>query len=70
MATRVDSAQRQIGAFARAKDRSGNLLHPHFRTLEQDMIQLARFDRLQGREPDLEDLYARACWATRRPARR
>lgn len=62
---RLDGAQRQIDAFAAAKDANGNLTHPFFAEVEADIAALAQLDQQMGKEPDLNDLYDRAVFANR-----
>jgi hypothetical protein len=62
---RLSTAERQIGTFAQEKDAAGNLAHPYFSELEQDMMALARLDQAQGKTIDLADLYDRAAYANR-----
>lgn len=64
-AAKISSAQRQIDVFANEKDSAGNLLHPHFATLEQEITRLARADQDAGMPLDLADLYERASYANR-----
>jgi len=52
-----------IAAFRDAKDQNGNLLHPHYADLENEMVILANGIRASGGEPDLKDLYDKAVWA-------
>lgn len=53
-----------IQKFASATDADGNLLHPHFDDVLDDMLLLARAETEAGRTPDLEALYERAVWAS------
>jgi hypothetical protein len=62
---RLTSAERQIATFAAEKDGRGNLAHPFFSELESQMMELAKFDRGQGKTPDLADLYERALYSNR-----
>jgi hypothetical protein len=53
--------QSDIEAFKSAKDDKGNLVHPHFDEIEQDMTALALVARQMGQPvPSLKDLYERA----------
>ena len=62
-AARLQGAQREIESFANEKDGEGNLAHPFFAELQDEMMGLARADQLAGRTPILKDLYDRAVWA-------
>ena len=61
----LSTAERQIETFSQEKDAAGNLAHPYFSELEQDMMALARLDQAQGKPIDLADLYDRAAYANR-----
>lgn len=56
------AAGQQIDAFADQKDDKGQPLHPYFDDVIQDMMQLAQLDKSQGKQPQIDDLYERACW--------
>lgn len=59
--SRVMSA---IDSFKDAKDASGNLLHPHFSAVEDQMTRLAVAARASGTPvPSLDELYDQAVWA-------
>ena len=64
----TNEINRQIADFANTQGADGNLLHPYFAEVEQDMAILAQLDRAQGGTPQLQDLYDRAVWA--RPSTR
>jgi len=64
-AERISIAQRQIDTFAAEKDAAGNLAHPFFPELENEIMGLAQIDRSQGKPLDLADLYDRAIYANR-----
>lgn len=53
----------EIETFAEAKDEQGQVAHPHFDEVIDDMMSLARAERAAGREPNLSDLYDKACWS-------
>jgi hypothetical protein len=61
----------KMNTFAAEKDAAGNLLHPYYVDLENEMGMLAQTEiqlaRSQGRQPnlDLADLYERAAYANR-----
>lgn len=52
-----------IQAFSEEKTDAGELAHPYFDDVFDDMVRLAAGDRAQGRTPDLKDLYERAAWS-------
>jgi hypothetical protein len=62
---RLATAKRQIDAFANEKDAEGNLKHPFFADIENDMMVQARLDMAAGKTPELSDLYDRAVYANR-----
>jgi hypothetical protein len=64
-AGREADAQRQIDAFAAAKDARGNPLYPYFAELEPEIIRLAQVDASERKPLDLADLYDRAAYANR-----
>ena len=53
----------EIQSFAEAKDEQGNLAHPHFEVLMEDLMVLAQAERASGRNPVLSDLYDKAVWS-------
>ncbi len=53
----------QLESFAEAKTDDGELAHPHFDAVVEDMILLAQAERAAGREPALNDLYEKAVWS-------
>jgi hypothetical protein len=61
---RIGQAQNQIEQFANEKNADGTLKHPFFSDLEDDITQMAAFERSQGKPIDLSALYERAVWAT------
>jgi hypothetical protein len=62
---RIAATQRQIDTFANEKDAQGNLKHPFFADLHQDMTALAAADAQLGKSINLADLYERAVYANR-----
>jgi hypothetical protein len=60
----VAKAEADLEAFKSAQDDKGNLLHPHFDDLEDDMLQLAQA-AIAARKPvpPLMTLYETAVWA-------
>lgn len=59
----LSRAQQQIDTFANQRDDKGNLAHPFFADIEEDMRALAQVDLAAGRPPDLSNLYDRAVYA-------
>ena len=57
-------AQTAINAFATHKGDDGKLSHPFFGEVQHEMTKMAQADLKAGIQPDLDDLYDRACWAT------
>lgn len=57
------AAQAQMDRFANEKDAAGNLSHPFFADVTEDMTALARIDAQAGRPLDLASLYDRAVYA-------
>ncbi len=55
--------QTQLNDFVSQKNGDGTLAHPHFGDVEQEMVRLAQADVQAGKQPDLKDLYDRACWS-------
>lgn len=55
--------QQRIKDMVDAKDVTGKSLYPHFGALLPQITMLAHADLLQGKQPDLKDLYERAGWA-------
>lgn len=52
-----------IGTFSEAKAENGDLAHPYFDQVVNDMVTLANGERSEGREPNLADLYEKAVWS-------
>ena len=63
---RVAATSQTLHDFATQKDDAGNLAHPYFGELEQDMTRLAAADVQAGLQPELNDLYERAMWSNAR----
>lgn len=62
--TAYNSKMSEIDQFAKAVDESGNLLHPFFEEVGQQMAHYALAARQQGKPaPDLQALYDQAVWA-------
>ncbi len=59
----MQAANNAIHSFTSAKNEDGTLAHPFFGDVQVDMERLAQADIDSGRQPDLKDLYDRACWA-------
>lgn len=60
--SQIESAQAQIHAFADEKTATGDLAHPYFSDVLDDVVRLARAETAAGGRPDLEQLYNSACW--------
>lgn len=53
----------EIESFSEEKNNNGELTHPFFHDVMDDMVLLAQAERAAGRVPKLQDLYDRAVWA-------
>lgn len=53
----------QLDQFASAKDEKGELQHPYFEDVIEDMTVLANAVRARGQQPDIKQLYEQAIWA-------
>lgn len=53
----------EIQQFAEAKDDAGELAHPYFNDVMDDIMMLAQAERTAGRQPVLQDLYDKAIWS-------
>lgn len=62
-ATRQSGFEQQIQEFSTAEDDTGQLKHPHFNDVVEDMVSLAMVEHQQGRAPDLAKLYEQAVWS-------
>lgn len=51
----------EIDAFSQQKTEAGELAHPHFEEVYEDMTLLAQVQKSQGKNPSLSDLYETAC---------
>ena len=60
---RVAHTAQTLQQFATMKDEDGNIAHPFFGEVEQDMTRLAQADLAAGIQPELYSLYERAVWA-------
>ena len=60
----MEVAAQEVGAFKTAVTEAGKLAHPHFGEVEQEMARLARADLAARKQPNIEDLYKRACWGS------
>lgn len=61
---RHTGALNSIKAFSEAKTEAGVPAHPFYDDVAPTMVELAQLDVAKGLQPDLKDLYDRACWAT------
>ena len=57
---KVSNLENQINGFARAHDGKGNLAHPHFSEVYEDMIGIAEATAARGKQPHLETVYRQA----------
>jgi len=53
----------KIDGFTAATDATGKKLYPHFDRLLPQIVMLAHADLVEGKQPDIKDLYDRAAWA-------
>ena len=60
---RVAQTTQTLHAFQTEVDDEGNLAHPYFGEVEQDMTRLAQADLAAGVQPELNSLYERAIWS-------
>ena len=56
----VGQYEQQIDGFARATDDKGNLAHPHFAEVYEDMVGIAEATTARGKQPDLQTVYRQA----------
>lgn len=54
--------EERLNEFANQKDDKGELLHPHFDDVMEDMVYLAKVEKQAGKTPNVKDLYDRAVW--------
>ena len=57
------TTNQDIESFQTQKTEAGELAHPHFDDVMDDMKTLAEVERANGRTPKLGDLYEKAVWA-------
>ena len=55
-------AEQLVSEFQNRKDAKGNLAHPFYADVEQDMKVLAQAWKASGRPLDISELYKQACW--------
>lgn len=55
----------QVDAFKDATDSAGELLHPHFEGVWQDMLAAVQTAATNGQQLSLEDAYESGCWANK-----
>ena len=60
---RLTTVQNDLQTFADQKTEAGELAHPHFEAVVDDMVSLARVEQNQGRTPTVGDLYEKAVWS-------
>ena len=56
----VGQLEQQVDGFARAHDGKGNLAHPHFNEVYEDMVGIAQATTARGKQPNLEVIYRQA----------
>lgn len=57
----VQGIVQEVSSFAAAKDATGNLLHPYFQDVENDMaLMLSGYHQARMQAPPLEEIYQRA----------
>lgn len=59
----IESLQTKISSFADEKTEAGDVAHPYFDDVLNDMITLAKAEQAQGKTPEVEELYEQAVWA-------
>ena len=59
----VSQLENEINVFKAAKGEDGQLSHPHFAEVENDMAALAQATVASGAQPNLQDLYDKAVWS-------
>lgn len=57
-----NTVESQISEFNDAKTEAGDLAHPHFADVMDEIVVLAQAERQAGREPELQNLYDKAVW--------
>jgi hypothetical protein len=60
---RLSTVQSELQMFAEAKTEAGELAHPYFEEVVEDMVSLAKAEQAGGKTPTVGDLYDRAVWA-------
>lgn len=59
---RLGAVNAQIEEFSEMKTEAGELAHPYFADVMDEIIALAQAERQAGREPDLGAMYDKAVW--------
>lgn len=59
---RLNTVESQIQEFSELKTEAGELAHPYFEEVMDEIVALARTERQAGREPELSALYDKAVW--------
>lgn len=59
---RLSAANAQIEEFSEMKTEAGELAHPYFADVMDEIVALAQAERQAGREPDLSAMYDKAVW--------
>lgn len=60
---RLSTVQNDLQQFAEEKTEAGELAHPYFEDVVEDMVRLAKAEQSAGRTPKIGDLYETAVWA-------
>lgn len=59
---RIDARNLEIQQFSEEKTEAGELAHPYFGDVMDEMAALAKTAQAEGRSPNLKDLYDKAVW--------
>lgn len=60
---RLTTVQQELQSFSEQKTEAGELAHPYFEDVVEDMVTLAKAEQASGRTPKVGDLYEKAVWA-------
>ena len=60
---RLNTVQHDLQSFSEEKTEAGDLAHPYFEDVIDDMVSLAKVEQAAGRTPKVGELYERAVWA-------
>ena len=59
----IKMGRNKIDGFTAMTDATGKKMYPHFDRLLPQIVMLAHADLVEGKQPDIKDLYDRAAWA-------